>query len=57
MGPEAIQMEALAAYFWMIGLEDLDLREGWLVMIQSMDQAWLEHQALRQAQGEESETK
>lgn len=54
-------MEALAAYFWMIGLEDLDLREAWLVMIQAMDQAWLEHQARqsdgRQAQGEGGEAK
>jgi hypothetical protein len=55
MGPEAIQMEALAAYFWMIGLEDLDLREAWLVMIQAMDQAWLDHQEKLRAEREARE--
>ena len=50
-------MEAISAYFAVIGLEDLELREGWLVMIQEMDQVWLDHQARqsdgRQAQGED----
>jgi hypothetical protein len=43
-GTGAIQIEAIAAYFAVIGLEDLELREAWLVMIQRMDQAWLDHQ-------------
>ena len=47
MGTGAIQIEAVLAYFGLIGLEDLDLREAWLEMIQMMDQAWLEHQAAK----------
>jgi hypothetical protein len=55
MGAGAIQIEAVAAYFAVIGLEDLELREGWLDLIQQMDQVWLEHQARRQAEDEKAE--
>ncbi len=45
MDAGSIQIEAVTAYFALIGLEDLECRDAWLDMIQEMDRAWMKHRA------------